>query len=269
MRRDEINIRDPFVLLYDNTYYMYGTRVGGEPGFDVYKSDDLETWSEGREVFGLSPDFWGKKNFWAPEVHLYNGKFYMFASFKSDDACRGTSILVSDKPDGKFEVWAERITPPDWECLDGTFYIENGEPYMVFCHEWLQIKDGEILSVKLSKDLKSAVGDPVLLFKASSAKWISSVTGEGNFVTDGPFLFNDKDGKLKTLWSSFSKGEYVLATATSSNGSINGEWTVDDELIYEKDGGHGMIFETKNKERMISLHAPNSSYNERPSFLKF
>ena len=28
MRREEINIRDPFILPFEGKYYMYGTRVG-------------------------------------------------------------------------------------------------------------------------------------------------------------------------------------------------------------------------------------------------
>ena len=41
----EINIRDPFVLLDNGVYYLYGTRGatcwGKASGFDVYFSGDL------------------------------------------------------------------------------------------------------------------------------------------------------------------------------------------------------------------------------------
>lgn len=269
MKLNEINIRDPYVLLDDGKYYLYGSRVGIQIGFDVYVSEDLENWSEPKTVFAKSDDFWGECHFWAPEVHKYNGKYYMFASFKAENVCRATSILVSDTPDGEFTVHNKRVTPEDWECLDGTLYVENGTPYMVFCHEWVQIKNGEVCAIELTSDLKDTVGEPFLLWRAGDAKWISSVSGEGNFVTDGPFLFRDKNDELKSLWSSFSKGEYVLATATSKNGSIKGEWAIDDELIFEKDGGHGMVFETKEGKRMITLHSPNTNFNERPSFLEY
>ena len=35
-------IADPYILLYDGTYYAYGTSIGN--GFEVYYSDDLEYW---------------------------------------------------------------------------------------------------------------------------------------------------------------------------------------------------------------------------------
>lgn len=269
MKSNEINLRDPFVLSDNGKYYMYGSRVGVQTGFDVYVSDDLENWSEPKAVFEKRDDFWGKYHFWAPEVHKYNGKYYMLASFKADGVCRATSILVSDTPDGEFTVYNERVTPEDWECLDGTLYVENGTPYMVFCHEWLQIKNGTVCAVELTPDLKGTVGEPFLLWRATDAKWILPISGEGDYVTDGPFLFRGKNNELKSLWSSVAKTGYVLATATSKNGSIKGEWVVDDELIYEKNGGHGMVFETKEGKRMIAIHSPNSDYDERPVFLEY
>ena len=51
----DINIRDPFVLCEDGTYYMYGTRAKNfgckTGGFDVYISTDLVNWSEPIECF--------------------------------------------------------------------------------------------------------------------------------------------------------------------------------------------------------------------------
>ena len=33
--------------------------------------------------------------------------------------------------------------------LDGTLYVENGLPYMVYAHEWIQILDGTMEAVPL------------------------------------------------------------------------------------------------------------------------
>ena len=50
MRTNEINIRDPYILLHGDRYYLYGTRSascwGLMDGFDCYVSDDLENWSD-------------------------------------------------------------------------------------------------------------------------------------------------------------------------------------------------------------------------------
>ena len=48
MQTIDINIRDPFVLCENGKYWLYGTRGptcwGKADGFDVYVSDDLNTW---------------------------------------------------------------------------------------------------------------------------------------------------------------------------------------------------------------------------------
>lgn len=271
----EINIRDPFVLLDGDYYYMYGTRGkacsgGKQPGFEVYISADLENWTDSIEVFGKTEDFWADMNYWAPEVHKYNGKYYMFASFKSEKRHRGTQILVSSSPCGRFLPLCDfPVTPPEWECLDGTLYTDRqGVPYMVFCHEWTQVGDGEICALKLSEDLKHAVGKPIFLFRASSSKLVSSARGESNFVTDGPFLYRMKSGKLIMIWSSFGKEGYCEIISYSENGRIDGKWIHSEMPLFSKNGGHGMIFHTKENDPCFIMHAPNESPRERPVIMK-
>jgi GH43 family beta-xylosidase len=275
MKNSEIHIRDPFILPYQGKYYLYGTRcIGGRGlGFDCYVGTDLENWSDPIEVFHQPEYFWADRNYWAPEVHYYNNEFYLFASFKSELKCRGTQILKAKNcsPIGPFELHSDGpITPKDWECLDGTFYIDkNGKPYMVFCHEWLQVHDGEICAVELTKDLKAGVGEPKLLFKASQAPWITSFTKEkGDLVTDGPFLYRCKDGTLLMLWSSFGAEGYTEAIAISDNGDILGNWKQDERLLFSKDGGHGMLFTGFDGKLYLSLHSPNKSMQERPKFIE-
>ncbi len=287
MTLNQINIRDPFVLPYENKYYMYGTRGAtcwGEcDGFDVYVSEDLTLWSEAIEVFHKPEGFWADRNYWAPEVHYYNGLFYAFVSFKSLDRCRGTQILISDSPTGPFRLHSDGpVTPSDWECLDGTFYVdENGQPYMVFCHEWVQVADGEMCLIKLSPDLKAAVSEPILLFKASEPSWARTVKNGPNYVTDGPFVYQpiDKSDASSTtsstakkplliLWSSFGEEGYTEAIARSESGSITGPWKHDAELLYKKDGGHGMIFRAFDDTLYLTLHTPNETLKEHPVFIK-
>ncbi len=272
----DINIRDPFILPYNEFYYMFGTRAktcwGKADGFDGYVSKDLKNWEGPFEVFHRPEGFWADKNYWAPEVHEYNGAFYMFATFNSEaENMKGTMILKADAPLGPYYLHSEgKITPDDWNCLDGTFYLsKNGIPYMVFSHEWMDIGDGEICAVELSKDLKRPVGTPRTLFKASSAKpWVSSITHrlwDGPvYVTDGPFMYRLNKNELIMLWASFSNGNYAEGIARTDNGDIDGNWTVDEKPLFDKDGGHGMLFKTFDGKLMLVLHQPNETPLERP-----
>ena len=271
MKLEDINIRDPFVLPYDGKYYMYGTRVKGmweksdvPYGFDVYESSDLSHWSGPISVFERPESFWGTHSFWAPEVHIYKDKFYMFASFKSEIDRRGTAILVSDNPKGPFKEHSEgAVTPHNWECLDGTFYLEGSVPYIVFCHEWVQVKDGTICALRLTDDLKESIGEPIELWHAGDASWRYDIKGNGCYVTDGPFFVNI--GKeIVCIWSSFKDGKYVEAVSRSDNGKIDGKWSIDDNLLFEEDGGHGMIFKDYDNHLYFTYHSPNESPKERP-----
>ena len=272
MKIEEIHIRDPFILVDADKYFLYGSRgdeAWGEcTGLDVYTSNDLSKWSNPVEVFSKPEDFWADMNFWAPEVHKYKGSFYMLVSFKSKDKCRGTQILISDSPMGPFRVHSEKpVTPEDWECLDGTLYIDkNGIPYMIFCHEWLQVKDGEMCAIQLSEDLTSAVDTPFLLFKASEPDW--AIKNSPTFVTDGPFMHRLASGELLMLWSGFSENGYVEAIAYSDNGEISGKWKHKDRLLFSEGGGHGMLFTSKNGDMMFVLHSPNDTPLERPHLKK-
>lgn len=270
MKNNEINIRDPFVLVYNNRYYMYGTRAKNfgvkTGGFDVYVGTDLENWSDPITVFDSEVYGMNTQVNWAPEVHFFNDAFYMLATFTKPDGLRGTYILKSDKPDGMFKPHSTgSVTPDGWECLDGTLLIENGKVYCVFCHEHTQILDGTICYVELSNDLTKAVSEPVELFAASSFLEREATEADHN-VTDGPFLFRKSNGKLIMIWSTCSNG-YVQCVATSDNGSVCGKWS-HLKPVFDDDGGHGMIFKDLNGQLMLTLHCPNISYEEKPVFFK-
>ena len=274
IKREDIRIRDPFILVdrENQCYYMYGTtalEVGSldaKNTFSVYRSTDLENFEGPKVIFdGGKIGFWADRDFWAPEVHKYNGKYYLFGSCKSVDRCRATQIFVCDTPDGTFEPLTEDpITPKDWDCLDGTFWVENGTPYVVFSHEWTQIGDGEIWAMPLTADLKQPAGQPFLLFRASENPEVSHLK-EDAYVTDGPFLYTE-DGKLVMIWSSFYRGRYLVLQASST--SIDGNW-MHGGSRFDFDGGHAMLFERFDGKRMISLHRPNTPNYERAFFYEY
>lgn len=261
----DYKVRDPFILPFDGKYYLYKSVgiPGKAGGFACAVSSDLVNWSEPEVCFTPPEGFWATRQYWAPEVHLYNGRFYLFATFMAEGHMRATQIMASDKPEGPFEVWSCPVTPPDWMCLDGTLYVEDGAPYIVFCHEWLQVGDGEVCAMPLSHDLKAPAGEPRLLFRASDAKWSKTHNGKDQ-ITDGPFLHRNADGRLIMTWSSFGRdgSKYYAGVAYSSNGRLDGEWINCDEPIYSADGGHGMLFSGFDGRLYFTLHSPNAPGGE-------
>jgi len=275
LKRADIRIRDPFIVpdKEKGCYYMYGTTaldnnaISAGCSYSMYKTADLENFEEPVVVFNAKDtNFWGTKDFWAPEVHIYKGKYYLFGSAKAEGKCRGTHIFVSEKPEGPFVPVSDRpATPLDWECLDGTLWVEDGVPYMVFCHEWVQIGDGTVCAVRLTDDLSAPVGEPFELFKASDAGVTTVRNGSGNYVTDGPFLYTD-GGRLCMIWSSFIEGRYAVLDA-KSDGGLRGKWSHFGSR-FDFNGGHAMLFDDLEGRRMISLHGPNTPMLERAMFIE-
>jgi len=277
LTKDQIQMRDPFVLRHDEegNYYLYGTTdpdpwKGKAVGFDVYRSRDLENWEGPFPAFRPDSDFWSDKNFWAPEVHAYKDRYYLFATFIAEGKRRGTQILRADHPLGPFRPHSDGpVTPRDWECLDGTLWVDaEGAPWMVFCHEWVQIDNGTVCALRLSPELDKAIGEPIQLFAARDAGWVDPVRNGAGYVTDGPYAYRCANGELLPLWSSFRQGRYAQAIARSASGSILGPWQHEPAPLYENDGGHGMIFRTFDDRIMLTLHTPNQSPHERPIFIE-
>ncbi|HEX2908269.1 MAG TPA: glycoside hydrolase family 43 protein [Phototrophicaceae bacterium] len=278
LTNNAIHIRDPFVLpiLAEQHYYLYGT-TGPESwtnlasGFDYYTSPDLQNWAGPFPAFRPPAGFWADRNFWAPEVHGYRGRYYLFASFKAEGVCRGTQILAADSPQGPFlPISAGPATPRDWECLDGTFFVDaHNDPWIIFCHEWVQVGDGEICALRLSADLTAAVGQPYQLFRASAAPWAQEINSKNRkgYVTDGPSLHRLANGELLMLWSSFGMGGYTVGIARSVSGEIFGPWQQVPEPLYAGDGGHCMVFRGFDGQLWLALHRPNQSPDERPQFI--
>ncbi|MDR1440547.1 MAG: glycoside hydrolase family 43 protein [Clostridiales bacterium] len=292
----EIQIRDPFVFADGGTFYLFGTTDSnpwGPPatGFDAYRCVDggLAEFEGPFPVFRPPGGFWSRSEFWAPEVYRYGGEHYMFATFNPVSGRRGTAVLKSATPSvlGPYEPWSDGpVTPRGWECLDGTLFVEGGEPFMVFCHEWVQIGDGEIAAIPLARDLKAAAGDAEALFKSSDAPWSKPrkyrkalppdppgwllAGGAPEFyVTDGPNFHRTGDGTLVLLWSAFGEGErYCIGASVSESGALRGPWRHSREPLYSADGGHGMVFRSARGKLCLAIHTPNGTPDERAAFIE-
>lgn len=273
----DIVISDPCILPVkeEKRYFVYARwlntslfpEVDGSPSFYAFESPDLIHWSRPYRVFEKG-DFWADLDYWAPEVHAYRGKYYLVSSFRARGTFRRCQFLVSDSPRGPFvPLRQEPVTPENWHCLDGTLYVDlKGQPWMVFCHEWLQVNDGQICAVPLSEDLSKAIGDPVILFRATDAPWRTrrfERDRECGFVTDGPWLYRMKDGTLIMLWSNYSEYGYTTGYARSRFGDIMGPWDQEEVPLYAMDGAHSMLFHTFEGELMMCLHCNNNAKEKR------
>ncbi|MFT3829085.1 MAG: family 43 glycosylhydrolase [Opitutaceae bacterium] len=285
VRREALRARDACIWPDPaaKTYTMYFAARGPHRRAAVaaYTSTDLETWTGPQYVFESPADWWADRGIWAPEMHEYKGKFYLFLTFDSSHAFpeqwrdwlprvkRASQILVADHPLGPFQPFANAPTlPEDMMTLDGTLWVEDGAPYMVFCHEWVQIKDGTVEMIRLKDDLSGTVGQPKRLFHGSDAPWSQKSPQYGGHVTDGPWLHRTRSGKLLLLWSSFTPDGYAVGLATSDSGKLAGPWRQSPTPLFTANGGHPMLFRRFDGQLMLALHQPNITPREREQFLE-
>ena len=279
----EIRIPNPFVLPVsrERAYYLFGStwRLPGcsPTSFHYFRSRDLRSWDGPYLAFERPEGFWADRDFVASEVHELDGAFYMFANLLGQGRPRGTQVLRAEAPGGPYRPISDGpVTPAHWECIDGTLHVDaHGEPWIVFCHEWIQIHNGAMCATRLSADLSRAVDRPVYLFSATEAPWVLPFRTPDQdpalrfpgYVTDGPFLHRTASGGLLMLWSSFGASGYTMGQARSDDGTVTGRWEQAAEPLWTEDGGHGMLFRTFGGALMLTLHAPHSNGQFRTLFM--
>ena len=125
----DVHISDPFILpdAKSGLYFTYVQFVDSQrfpdvpagPGhFYVLESPDLIHWSAPQVCFEKG-SFWADRDYWAPECHVWQGRYYLISSFRAEGTYRRCQCLVSDSPRGPFRpVREEPLTPEGWHCLD-------------------------------------------------------------------------------------------------------------------------------------------------------
>ena len=276
MKRENLHIRDPFVLVKDEKYYLLGT-TGDDPwgkasDLTLYESTDLENFTK-KCVMVNDGSLDEYTNIWAPEMHEYNGKYYLIVSAFKKELGRGSLIFVSNHLDGNFKMLTgEYITPAGWGCLDATLFVYNGEPYLCFSNEWTTPitgdGDGSLFIAKLTSDLTKIVGKPKKIISGKYCGLSVKIGDEkvSGYVAEGPWLY-EENGEVVLLWSTFTKTGYSVLKSVSKNGAM-GDYEFAG-VVFEKDGGHCMEFKGLDGKRYITLHQPNVTPNERMQLITF
>lgn len=267
---DSIRLSDPFILAdkKSKTYYMTGT------GGLMWKSKNLRQWTGPYNVTEINPNSWMGSHpmVWAAELWQNGGKYYYFATFTNRDVQidtvannvidrRACHILVADNPMGPYrQMEHDKYLPAEKPTLDATLWFDtNKKPYMIYCHEWLQNRNGTVEKIELASDFSGTVGEGKILFRASDSPWSRENTDDGsvrpNMVTDGPFVFKTGKGKLGMIWTSWIHDKYTQGVAYSESGTLNGPWVQEPEPITPSNYGHGMIFRDFKGNWLMCLHS--------------
>lgn len=82
-----MHLHDPLIVAdrETRTYYLFTRNeaaMSGDRrlGAMMYASRDLKHWTRPKVVFALPANVWAKAGSWAPEVHRWRGKWYLFTT---------------------------------------------------------------------------------------------------------------------------------------------------------------------------------------------
>jgi beta-xylosidase len=287
---NDLIVHDPQILADEatHTYYLYGsyspkrswvraTSPHGRAGVLCYTSKDLEHWTQPQVVFEVPEDFWADKTDapWAPEVHAWKGKYYLFCTFNDWNTVvetrpgrppitkRAVQVLEGDSPLGPFRPFHNEPTTPKSEMtLDGSFYVDaDGAPWLLYAHEWIQTTDGSFKAIRLKEDLSGTIGEPIVILNASEGAWTKKKISYKKqpevpgIVTDGPCLYRMKSGKLAFFWASWSQDHlYAEAISYADSGQITGPWRHSPEPVLQDDVGHGSVFRAFDGRLLFVVH---------------
>jgi beta-xylosidase len=252
---DKVPFGDPFIMLWDGTYYAYGTKANN--GIAVYISDDLLTW---RIPSGLpdglalkSSDVWADRWFWAPEVYHVNGKFYMYYS-ADEHIC----VATSNSPLGPFKQDVQKPMIDGEKCIDNSLFIDDdGKPYLFFD----RFNDGlNVWVAELEKNLIDIKPETMHKCINVSQPWeeVWPRVNEGSFVIKHNGVYY-----MTYSANSYESPFYGIGVATASN--IYGPWIkYDNNPVLQKPGnlfgvGHSVMFTDKEGKLRIVFHAHNST----------
>lgn len=257
MTTADLEIRDPFIMREGETYFCYFSKswFGGHE-VKLRTSRDLVNWSEAKVVMQAN-EGWEVNAVWAPEVHRYKGRYYLFATLHCNDGKHrktGTWAFVADRPEGPFMPTKDDALTPEGTGIDGTFVLdEDGTPYFVYTLT-RQKGDCALWGVRLKEDITGTIGEATRLFGWQDVRDYLKVNG----IAEGPSFYRSKSGKLFMTWSNITCWGYCVALAVSDSGKVTDPWR-QLGMPLRIDGGHGAFFTRKDGAPAFAFHAPNSS----------
>jgi len=171
---------DPGVLFYNGLWYMVTTGCSGSSCYPIRRSKDLAHWDQIGFVFGESTlPSWAVGDFWAPELHVINGRVNCYFSARHTNGLLTIGGATAKSPEGPFTAFANPVMSMDFSVIDVNVAYEEGsnKPYLV----WKVETDATpILCAELNEDGSATVGNPVELIRVNQ-QW------EGPLV-EGPWI---------------------------------------------------------------------------------
>lgn len=263
------NTSDPFVAVYNNKFYHC---YGDSKGVYISMSENLFEIGKAEGCMVYNGEKNGIKDWYAPELHIIGGEFYIYVAPEYDNGVHTMCVLKnsSKNPMGNYE-YLGRIKGLEGKwCIDGTVFEYEKRLYFIWsgCSELClaEMRDPRTISENIT-----VISRPEYSFE----------TKQGT-INEGPAVLNDNNG-LYVIYSANDSitDDYCLGMLKFEGGDILNakNWRKNNEAVFEKSEeifgpGHCSFVITKDGEKKheyMIYHAnliKNSGWNGRNVFIK-
>ncbi|MDR0286322.1 MAG: family 43 glycosylhydrolase, partial [Clostridiales bacterium] len=233
--------RDPYIIKDGEYWYFIGTMYpyfegdkglpDHSPGVNLYKSSNLKDWEFVANILARpdpSENKWYQNYFWAPELFIHNGKYYLTVSCskamhydtsaKGTDAIQSVCLAVADKIEGPYTVISDK-SPVTVGNDAHLFEDDDGKIYMF-------VAGITAFQIDLDTGKKITTDKTVVSPVPKSTAWNAQRDGVG---FEGPYV-RKKNGTYYLFYSTWARG-YEIGIAENTDGPLK-KWTLLPDPFY-------------------------------------
>jgi beta-xylosidase len=254
------NLADPFIRYEEGYYYFFATGQAIDHRFiPIYRSKDLSNWEfvRGAVSKGEKTD-WNYKNFWAPEVLKYKGKFYIYFTASPDSTPANTGnrvgVAIADHIEGPYTNLGVLVPNAS---IDGHPELDkDGSLYIFYTIE--------------RENAKGYIAGQIFVDKMISPSQVSNhpkpiITN--HIWQEGPFVLY-RGGTYFLTYSVGNWGDSTYHIRYSTSNSMMGPYTERPDTILKsnemvKGPGHHSFFQDQAGRDWIVYHGWDTAYTAR------
>lgn len=239
---------DPELHFFEGRYYIYPTTSDvyeKQTYFEVWASDDLETWTNEGRILDFADIPWStNRAAWAPSVGERNGIYYFY--FSAGDGA-GLGVATATHPAGPFKDALGRPLISDYhhgsQPIDAHVFTDDDGRNYLYYGGW-----SHAVMVELGEDMISLVSDIVEITPA-------------NYV-EGPFMLK-RNRTYYFMWSEGSWGDASYSVAYARSDSPWGPFVREDKVVQSdpevgNSAGHHSVLQIPGTDEWVM------AYHRRP-----